>query len=488
VKFFLPFLLILKLFSFQSLYDFKTSDFEYSHTDKLYKLTLKNQKYVEYKREKEGYKFFIPYFTKEFSLKILRFNSTGYLNLVLSMDKRCGNILNVTTNNLNYYISDYKGYGRQISYLLKNYSIPYKKTTSISIEAYNLPASISNRLNRYFYLKKDIEKDNKLEYILYSFYITFDKTRVDNYIKTHHLKDFQDFVKHIYSLSLKKVVKKKIVKKQVVKKKVIKKQNKKLKYSLHLKRFLFMKDYGFINRKIECKMDRKKLIVAQKNIEDNVEKLENLINLMGKKLNSNYLFKGDKIYDSFYETISPIIDKLNLIPLQIDDIKIDTEKCVFDEENIKKVCFEKKDYFQNYLYGLLKKDKLPTEEELLAFGDYRTFNDVGKYYFEIGNFKKAQSFLSKAYVLADDKRIPSHNLGVLYATSFTDLTDYSKGIKYLKQSKMDIDNYNLGVFYYLGKGVKESDKIARNYFSKATAIPYGLDNFKIMQKYKIGLK
>jgi TPR repeat protein len=63
-----------------------------------------------------------------------------------------------------------------------------------------------------------------------------------------------------------------------------------------------------------------------------------------------------------------------------------------------------------------------------------------------------------------------------------------KAIKYLKESNMEIDYYNLGVYYYIGKGVKESDKIARKYFEKAINIPYAQKNLEIMNQYKIGLK
>jgi len=44
------------------------------------------------------------------------------------------------------------------------------------------------------------------------------------------------------------------------------------------------------------------------------------------------------------------------------------------------------------------------------------------------------------------------------------------------------------VLYYIGKGVKESDKIAREYFIKAKNIYLAKENLKIMNKYKIGIR
>ena len=89
--------------------------------------------------------------------------------MLLSATPYFHNILNVSPNQLNYYITDYNGYGRELDYLLKGYSIPYYKVTSISVEAYNIPPYVSKKLNRYFYFKIIPQKDNNLQYILYSF-------------------------------------------------------------------------------------------------------------------------------------------------------------------------------------------------------------------------------------------------------------------------------------------------------------------------------
>jgi TPR repeat protein len=106
----------------------------------------------------------------------------------------------------------------------------------------------------------------------------------------------------------------------------------------------------------------------------------------------------------------------------------------------------------------------------------------------LSDVKKAEIFLTKAYVLAQDKRIPAHNLSVLYAR-YNELHDLKKAIKYLKESKMPIDIYNLGVYYYMGAGVKEDDKKAREYFKMVKdKIIYAKKNYEEMKKNKIGIK
>jgi len=506
--FLLPFLFVYYLFSFEEFYNFKKSSFEYYEDSNSYKLTLKNQRYLDYKLNNQGYKFFIPYFTKEFNLKILRFNSVGYIDMLLSLNPNFTNRLDISPTDIKYYITNYRGYGRQLDYLLRRYTIPYHNVTSISIEAYNIPYSVSKKLNRYFYFKIIPHSDDKLQYILYSFYIVFDKNRVDNYIRIHRLGNFENFVKSIYRLSLytpppppkiviKEIKKEKIVKKEKkvqtkkrVKKVVVVKKRRIPTYSLHMKRFLFMKEFGYQNIKPDFNATITNLDTFKNYFEEQLEDLKELDDFLKNSLNRKLILNGNEIYQNFNSQFQLILDNFKLLPFNDIAVKTSMNECYFDKNNINKQCFKNSDYFQNYVYFSLKNNKLIQDGELKAFADYKSFNDIAKYYFEIGDFNRSEKYLLKAYYLADksNKKLIAHNLGVLYATSYTDLTDYKKAINYFKESREEIDFYNIGVLYYMGKGVKESDKKAREYFSKAPHIPYAIDNLKIMKKYRIGEK
>jgi hypothetical protein len=86
------------LFSFEELFFYKENNFDIVNQRDSYKLILKHQQVFDY--SKQGFSVFIPKFTKEFTLKILRYNSTGEINGVLSMDKTFKNILNVSSMSL----------------------------------------------------------------------------------------------------------------------------------------------------------------------------------------------------------------------------------------------------------------------------------------------------------------------------------------------------------------------------------------------------
>jgi len=214
-----------------------------------------------------------------------------------------------------------------------------------------------------------------------------------------------------------------------------------------------------------------------------VDKLRDLSVFLKKELNKNFILKP--IY--IYKNVSLKLDEINQKILNFKFL-IKNKKCIFDKFNIKKECFKNPDYFQNYIYFSIKNNSLPQDEIILAYGDYRTFNDIAKYYYENSLFQKAEIYFNKAYILSDKHPITSHNLAVLYATSGINYYDPVKTLKYLKKSNFEIDYYNLGVYYYLGLGVKESDRVARYYFEKAKNIPFAKENLEIMNKYKIGLK
>jgi len=61
--------------------------------------------------------------------------------------------------------------------------------------------------------------------------------------------------------------------------------------------------------------------------------------------------------------------------------------------------------------------------------------------------------------------------------------DIQKSIQYAKEANLSIDNYNLGIYYYIGLGVKEDNKKAKEYFKKAKDINFAQENLKLMEKF-----
>jgi hypothetical protein len=460
------------LFSFGELFYYKADNFDVINQNNSYKLILKHQRIFNY--SKEGFSLFIPKFTKEFAFKVLRYNSTGEINGVLSMDEKFSKILKISPNNLKYYLTDYSlSSARQLNYLLKGYSIPYNKVTSISIEAYNIPLKISSKLDKYLYFKiNHINKNNTLKYLIYSFYVVLDKKKVDLYIKNNNLKSVNDFINHIYNIS--KTINKKP--KKIVKKV---KKKKKFSYSLHFTRFFYMKDYPFIPIKHKYKIKEN---CNYELLKKDQEKLLNLSDDINNYASNNFLI-NKKVLENYTYIINSISN--DLLDFKCKPEVIETNKCSKIEYNLS--CFKNPQYFNDYIHMAIRNDNIPDIETIIAYGDYKTFNNIGKYYFEKGYLKKSEVFLQKAYALKPDEPIIVHNLAVLYALH-SPLYNMNKVIYYLKQSNFKIDYYNLGVFYYLGKGVKESDKKAREYFMKAKNIPMAKENLDIMNKYRVGLK
>jgi hypothetical protein len=459
------------LFSFEELFFYKENNFDIVNQRDSYKLILKHQQVFDY--SKQGFSVFIPKFTKEFALKVLRYNSTGEINGVLSMDKTFKNILNVYSMSLKYYLTDYNTpLARQLDYLLKGYSIPYNKITSISIEAYNIPLKQSCKLGKYLYFKiNHINRHNTLKYLIYSYYIVLDKKKVDLYIKNNNLKSVNDFINHIYNIS--KIINKKP--RKIVKKV---KKKKKFSYSLHFTRFFYMKDYPFIPIKHKSKIKEN---CNYELLKKDQGKLSNLSDNINNYASNNFLV-NKKVLENYTDIINSISN--DLLYFKCKPEVIETNKCSKIEYNIS--CFKNPKYFNNYIHIAVRKDNIPDIETIISYGDYKTFNNVGKYFFEKGYLEKSEVFLHKAYALKHDPII-AHNLAVLYSL-YSPLYDIKKVIYYLKQSNFEIDYYNLGVLYYLGKGVEESDKKAREYFMKAPNIPMAKENLSIMNKYGVGIK
>ena len=461
------------LLSFEELFHYNIKNFDVIETSNSYKLILKNQDYFDY--SSNGFKFFLPKFTTEYGLKILRFNSTGFISGYLSMDKSFSKVLNTSPIELKYYMSDYKSFERQLDYLLNGYTIPYKRVTSISIEGYNIPPFVYNQLNKFVYFKIDHSQDfdNTLKYLVYSFYITLDKPRLDRFLKKRKLS-FKDYLNNIYKLNFN------IRKLPKTSKKKSKSSNKQVSspaYALKLHLFLYMKEYGFTPLKREYKLITN---FSKERLVQLVSKLTDLKYTFKANFNKAFLIAPSDEVNSFAKKIDKVtreIEHLNFYA------KLKKPKC--STYSFNEMCFKNPNYFNNYIYLQLKKDILPNMNIILRYGNYKTFNDVAKYYFEIGAYNKAEFFLQKAYAIKQDPII-IHNLSVLYLT-YSPLLNIKKGVFYLKKASLPIDYYNLGVLYYIGKGVKENNKKAREYFLKSPSIPYSKKNIEIMNKYKIGI-
>ncbi len=441
------------LFAYVSLYDLSPENFDITTTKHTYKLTLKNQSPISY-FDIEGFKFFIPIFTKEFSLKVLRYNSIGFINGNLFMKYPYKLLYSASPTNLEYYLTDYKRGYKQLNYLLNGYAIPYNKFTYLSIEAYNIPIKKSLKLNKYIYFQKAPLNNNKLKYILYSFYLVLNKDAVDYYIKKHY-PNSKNYIKKFLQVTTSIKVKKT--------KKITKKEPK---IFFHIRRLLYMKSFG-----AEFNKNDSNITFLKQNI---INSLQNLQLLLSEKLSGGIIFKPERIFGEIFPKIDKLIQKLYTTNLN---------NCIFNPNNIKKECFNNKSYFQNYTTYLLSQDKIPSESEIAQFGGYKTLNDIGKYFFERGEVDKALNYLKEAYK-QNPNPIIAHNLGVLYATPSKYYIP-KIAIKYFKKSNFPSDYYNLGVFYYIGKGTKKNYKKAREYFEKSN-IPFAKDNLTIMDRFNQG--
>ena len=114
-------------------------------------------------------------------------------------------------------------------------------------------------------------------------------------------------------------------------------------------------------------------------------------------------------------------------------------------------------------------------------------NDIAKYYFEIGEDEKALKYLQKAYKKANGtiKEQIAYNLGVLYATR-NGTKDNKESIIYFKESKNKEANFNIGINYYIGLGVKENNTLAYKYFEKSAkqGLVRAQANKKLMKQYR----
>jgi len=234
---------------FQDIYNIVNPSFHYHEEAGKYKVILKNTGYISLKAE--GFRLFLPKLVKDYSLELLRVSSIGHFDGYLSNSQNINkkNILNIASSDLNYYLTDYNTKNqRQLTHVLNNKIIPYSSATSLIIEAYSIPFSISKNLDKWLYFRFKKLDNNPLKELSYTLTMTFDKNEIDNYVRKELKQESNVNQRHSYiqtyldnltkkkTIVEKKYIKKTVSRKTVLKKVVKKKSKKKSRYYLDIKR------------------------------------------------------------------------------------------------------------------------------------------------------------------------------------------------------------------------------------------------------------
>ena len=186
-RFFLPFIFLTStLFaSYHPIYDLENPQFEYALENGNYKVYLIEEESIDY-NSTNGFELFLPNFLKEYNLGVLRFNSIGTIDGILSTKQNeLEPSKNIGFDEMKYYLTDYATANqRQLNYLLKNEKIPYFNKTSLAFQGYNIPKNIATNLNKWiFFSFLNNDKENKLTTLVYSYSMILDKKLVDNYVQ-----------------------------------------------------------------------------------------------------------------------------------------------------------------------------------------------------------------------------------------------------------------------------------------------------------------
>jgi hypothetical protein len=490
--------------SYKEIYNIESPNLKYAIENGNYKVYMSEEGVIDYKK-RDGFRLFLPDFVKEYNLGVLRFNSIGRIDGYLSMSKIINpyKVIDIEGDDIRYCFTDYAKEGeRQLDFLLNGYILHYTEKTSFAFQGYNIPTKINTNLNKwvYFTFDKKYKNHNKLKYLIYSYSMILDKKLVDNFVKKNlniiPCKNPQFNYLHTYISNLSKLKYIKFTKKTVKKIKIHKPKPKKIYVRLNLKRLLYMKEFGY-----------EKVPTPEKNkndieIDTKYEEIKPYINdlkaaISALKIPDGY-FDIIKNFDKYKARLEAIINLNKTLNMKMEELeksksnttplKKDINKCLNFDGPLNKKCLNNEVYLNNYIYYAIKKDKLPPEELILGYGNGKIFNDVAKYYFEKGEYKKSESYLLKAYTLLEgkNKKTVAFNLGVLYATINT-LKDNAKAVKYFKQTNFKKAYFNLGVNYYIGLGVKEDDKKAYYYFKKAAEKGLEIAKFNLNQMKKLHL-
>ena len=230
---------------YKPIYNFEDSNFSYNIVDGKYKVILSDVDTIS--KNAYGFKLYLPVFLEDFSLEILRVGSIGNFSGLLFKNFKRANILTVNSYDLKYYVTNYKQKNlRQLDYLLEDKVIPYKKMTSMVLEAYSIPKKISRKLDKWIYFK--LLREDNIRGLSYAFSMTFDKKTIDSFVKKKRLeliKDTKSEYFYINTFMKNLSMKKRYYKSKKTDKKVYKQKEKKaekkvvkstLSYSLDIKR------------------------------------------------------------------------------------------------------------------------------------------------------------------------------------------------------------------------------------------------------------
>ena len=105
---------------------------------------------------------------------------------------------------------------------------------------------------------------------------------------------------------------------------------------------------------------------------------------------------------------------------------------------------------------------------LLATLIHANLVDDGLKYYNNGNYKKAVKLWKKAAEQGDDAA--QYNLGVMYDEGQGVRQDYKEAVKWYKKAAKQgngIAQINLGAMYYYGKGVRQDNSKAKELFQRA---------------------
>lgn len=415
--------------AFQEVNDLKSSSISYDFEKGNYKIYLKDSLQVSYK-DSRGFKFFLPDFTRDFRVEMLRVGSIGKIDGYLSLKKNFSkkNILNITQNDLDYFITDYKYKSRrQLAHLLDEKVIPYKNRTSLVLEGYDFPTSFSNRLNKWLYFKYEHSGSNKLNQIVYTYYILLDKYLVDNYVKKsfkvldYKEKEFKYLHTYLQKLGLKSDIKK--VKKKNINKSKTKKIVKPALY-LDIKKIVFMKEFGLDDSDfISFENQIEKLSKKNDKLKEYLEKYQKVFN--DNEITNSKLNRSDINFNINY------LDNLKLLDYEIENLERLTNR------------FKEIDSYINYAS---------------SFDLYKRYTEDLEYHYE--NLKRLADDLEalsrRNYSESNNLNNKTERIDINFEEAFDDI-EFKKSIRCMSNFKK-FDKTCLSISNYFSNYVNQSLK------------------------------